>query len=345
MGSRLAPKMAELCLDYVFDQIIPKLPFKLPFVFKFMDDTFTAIPENSDHIIITKFNSFNPRLRFTIESEVNHQIPFLDMLVVKKQDGMVETDWWSKPQNSGRLIHFNSVQPYKQKINAARNLLNRAKLLSSPKYHDKNTQKIKNLLKKNGYPDRIIKSIIAQKNSPSIQTTAPKPRPKFYSVPYVPGLSEKLSKILDSDNTKLAFKNKKTVGTLFSKTKDPIDLGKAKNVVYDIPCQPSCGKKYIGQTKNFLSKRVETHKNDCEKAVTPYSTALNVHSKETGHKFQFNSAKVLGTEPNLFKRDILEMLHIKRNIDTTVNFRTDVNNLNKCYSGLIKKGRHHPSIR
>ena len=332
MGSPLAPKLAELCLDFVFDKIIPKLPFQLPFIFKFMDDTIMAIPNNSEHIILSKFNSFDPRLQFTIESENEERsIPFLDTLVIRSEDGHIDTDWYRKPQNSGRIIHFKSNQPYKHKINTIKNILDRIDRLSSPKFRPKNYELVKEILKKNGYPSNCISGLFARRGSTSVGSRPE--RPKFYSTPYIKGVSEKLSKILNSSSTKLAFKNRKTIGSLFYKTKDPVPPAQHKNIVYDIQC--TCSKRYIGHTQNFLSNRVKTHEKDSSGPIKPNSTALTIHSRETGHKFKFETAKTIGTEPIRFKREILEMIHIERNKDRAVNFRTDVQNLNKCYSGLI----------
>ena len=105
-------------------------------------------------------------------------------------------------------------------------------------------------------------------------------------------------------------------------------------MIYRIPCE--CSACYIGQTKQKLSKRLSQHKNDCKitNMQRENKTALAVHHFNTGHKFSFEDTKILDIEPNWFKRNISEMYFIKKN--ETINFRTDVDNLNIVYSQLFE---------
>ena len=65
------------------------------------------------------------------------------------------------------------------------------------------------------------------------------------------------------------------------------------------------------------------------------STALAQHAHTFKHTFDFNEVKILEHEKNFKKRLCLEMIHIKKN-NNSINFRTDIENLNDIYSNIIK---------
>ena len=84
---------------------------------------------------------------------------------------------------------------------------------------------------------------------------------KFVSLPYIPCLSEKISKILRKNDLITAHKPvDKIKSTVFTKLKDHIPKMQQIGVVYCIPCKKTCGMKYIGHTSQTLEKRTSQHK-------------------------------------------------------------------------------------
>ena len=67
-------------------------------------------------------------------------------------------------------------------------------------------------------------------------------------------------------------------------------------------------------------------------------TSLAGHLFNTEHKFIFEETDILDVEPNFLKRNISEMYFIKKN--NTVNFRSDVENLNSVYNQLFELGKN-----
>lgn len=135
----------------------------------------------------------------------------------------------------------------------------------------------------------------------------------------------------------MAYKTKKTVGGIFSKTKDKINSHLKTDVVYEIPCGGSdgnnCSKKYIGTTKQFLKNRIQNHQNDI-KSKKSDKTALAQHCIELGHKPLFSDTRVLCVERNYKKRMLLEALHIQAS-SNTLNRKQDTDNLHESYRGLV----------
>lgn len=77
----------------------------------------------------------------------------------------------------------------------------------------------------------------------------------YASYPNINGLTSKLKNIFRNDNVKIAVRNLKTVGSLYTRLKDPIPTLQKSNVVYAIDCQ-DCDKKYIGQTSQWWKNRL-----------------------------------------------------------------------------------------
>ena len=52
-----------------------------------VDDIFAVIPKDGKEILLNHINSINENIWFTIENEVNQEIPFLDMKIMRQFDG------------------------------------------------------------------------------------------------------------------------------------------------------------------------------------------------------------------------------------------------------------------
>lgn len=140
-------------------------------------------------------------------------------------------------------------------------------------------------------------------------------------------------------NYKLAFYNIKTTNCLFTRLKDKKLKSEESNLVYKIDCK-NCEKCYIGQTKQFLEKRIKQHEYDCK--ITNFNksekTALALHHFNNNHIFDFQNSKILDKEINFIKRNLSEMIFITLHNNTT-NLRSDTQNLSTLYKGILLKFR------
>ena len=156
MGSPISQMLADLVLQDLEKVVLKKLSFKIHSYYRYVDDTFLIIPNNKIKDTIGNFNSYHSRLNFTFELEINNTLPFLNLLIIKNQDGTLVTNWFRKNTFSGRYLNFLSNHPFKQKIAIIKNLVDTAILLSHEKFHEENLEIIKNLLVLNNYPINLI---------------------------------------------------------------------------------------------------------------------------------------------------------------------------------------------
>lgn len=332
MGFSISAVIAQLIMEDLETSTIAKLNTDIPFFYRYVDDCILLAPKNKSDDILKEFNSYHPRLQFTIELEKNEKINFLDLTIHKKNNSL-QTEWFTKETWSGRYLNFLSNHPLSQKKSVVIGLADRAISLSDPTFRPKSIKKAKQILYKNNYPKTLVHNIFKEriKQFYNSHNKSKKTTNKIHiSLPYIHELSEKIRKSLKSLDLIVCHKSYNTLKSNFSQLKTKTPQNKKSHVIYQIPCSNNnCNKVYIGQTSQHLENRIKTHKytQNC-------STALNKHEKSTKHKFDYDKTKILATEKNDKKRCILEMIHIKKN-PNSVNDKTEINHLSKIYHNIL----------
>ncbi|XP_060523582.1 uncharacterized protein LOC132700362 [Cylas formicarius] len=334
MGVSISSAIAQIVLEDLEESVLSNALFDIPFFYRYVDDCITAIPKNKQHEILQLFNSYHQKLQFTIEIESQSKINFLDLTLHNLKKG-IKTEWYTKVTWSSRYVNFNSQHPISQKKSVIIGLADRAIKLSDPDFREKSITKAKQALKLNNYPERLINTIFKKRihlfynQTKQKSNTQQKQKKNYLSLPYIPSMSENFSKIFMNHNITIAHKGYNLVKNIFSKLKDKIPDEKKSHVIYEIPCN-DCEGVYIGQTSQYLKNRINGHKYDKKN-----TTALKSHCAETKHSFNFAKVKILKTENNTKKREILEMVEIQKN-KNSINSKTDTNNLSKLYCNILK---------
>ena len=120
MGSPASPVIADIVMEELLDKSIKKLSSHPRCVTKYVDDLFPIVKTSAIEEIMDVFNSFHCDIRFTLEIENDDRLPYLDTLVVKR-DNIIKLDWYQKPMTSGRLINYFSQHSKQIVINTATN--------------------------------------------------------------------------------------------------------------------------------------------------------------------------------------------------------------------------------
>ena len=356
MGNPLSPVLADMVLESLLNTAVAQLDFKPPVLKKYVDDLIVAISLDKLKYVHDMLNSYDKHLQFTYELEENRRLPYLDMVLVRKENQTIRTEWYSKPIASGRFLNFHSYHSYQQKMNVAKNFIMRVEKLSTNLNRQETNQIVDKYLKINDYPKSLRNRIINNSRNHTIPTSQSSTAQEnlnhtYRSIPNIPALSHKIAKTLKTDypDVTLAFRNHKTVATFFSKVKDPIPQENLSNVIYSIPCT-NCDASYVGMTTNQLKTRMAAHKSQIKKlnllreaghtsddiqiAELKHKTALLEHSIEKQHNFEVNKVKILDQHNRSAALPILEMCHIL-NQHKPVNKRTDTDGLSSIYAGIL----------
>ena len=342
MGNPLSPTIADIVMDNLFDETIKSLNsknIKFKAIFKYVDDTIAIIKKDDNDEIIKTLNEYHNKIKFTSEIEYNSQLPFLDTKI-HKINNKLKFDWYQKEISSGRIINFNSTQPRNQKINTAKNLINKIYNICDDEFLHKNIEKVKTILFKNNFPGHIIRNLINdaqfKHNNPQSHNSknSRDGNPiKFFRLQYIPGLTEskRMRDITHNENISFAHRANQTLSGLFTHTKDKVNKDEQSNVVYEISC--SCEGKYIGTTKRMLKTRISEHKNDIEKKKN--GTALAQHVLEHNHKPNFHNVKILDKEKRESIRLTLESLRIQQKGNLALNTKEDRDSTKSVYSVIL----------
>lgn len=357
MGNSLSSVIADVITQKLLTTALNSLSSQPKMLVKYVDDVFCIVTKNNINETLNALNSFHCKLQFTLELENNNSLAYLDVLVVRNSDGKLNTDWFRKSTSSDRLLNYYSNHPEKQKINTAYNFVNRVLGLSSECYHKKNIQKIYHTLKNNNYPNKIIKSTInswIQKTTLPLHTTENNTHTNtehktYKSLTYINGLSEKINKITRTytDKIQIAHKSNVCIQNIFTKLKEKTPTNRQTNVIYKIPClgtgEPgsNCKLTYVGQTKQFLEKRIKNHINDIKKPYLSHvpNTAVVQHFHDVGHYPDFKNTKILDTQKPYRKRLTIESLHIYT--QNTYNQRRDVENISAIFCAIIDDNKQN----
>ena len=83
--------------------------------------------------LVTSFhehlNSIDRNILFTVEKESDGQLPFLDVLVMREEDGTISTFVYRKPTHTDHYLAFESHHPMEPKRAVIRTLMHRAAAL------------------------------------------------------------------------------------------------------------------------------------------------------------------------------------------------------------------------
>jgi len=336
MGSPLSPIVADLVLQKLESFTIDSLHDKPKFYYRYVDDIVLAAPVSSLQDLLYSFNSFHPRLSFTMEIGGDN-LDFLDLTILKI-NGRLISNWYRKPTFSGRFLNFHSHHPFTHKRGTILSLVDRVILLSHPRFHQQNFDFVIRVLLENGYPLDVIFSTIRRRlharcDSNSRNVLQNDQNQPFFVIPYVSAIANKFIKFFKNISfTRLAFTCYRKLNTFIKVHKDSLPISSRPNVVYKINCS-DCDASYVGQTKRTLGTRISEHRSHIRR-VSKQPSVITDHRLLTNHDFDWDSVEILDEEINYKKRLVSEMIFIKKQ-KRGLNLQGDTDLLDPIYNDLL----------
>ena len=159
MGSSLRPSLINAFLAHHEQNWLDSFPLEYrPFYYpRYVDDIFVLF-KSSDQLkrFQSYLNSCHVYMSFTIETEQNNKISFLDVNVIREQ-GRFITSVYQKATFSGVYTHFHSFLPDTYKIGMIYFLVNRCfRICSSWSMFDQQLILLTGILQKNEFPENFI---------------------------------------------------------------------------------------------------------------------------------------------------------------------------------------------
>ena len=306
MGSSLSGPLANLVMVDLETQALLKIPKNaLQIYARYVDDVFALALLQQCQVLLGHLNNYHPRLRFTMEQESDHKLPFLDILV--QRDGTdLHTTVYSKPTSTERYLDFTSPSPFSHKYTTAQTLLKRALTYPDSAAESLNQIRIwKNILMANNYPERLLDNIVQKTRSmeykptppdTSTMTVANRDQTIYIPIPYIQGLHQRLQNLMPA-NVKLASRAHNQISRFFSNVKDVVPLLSMSNVIYNIPCKSNdpngCPYVYIGMTSTSVQTRFTNHKYAISHSHLDSSLFDHISKQPKEHVIDFDHATIL----------------------------------------------------
>ena len=188
MGSPVSHIIANLYMEWLEKRAIATAPVNCrPRLWKrFVDDTLEVINRGSVTQPTEHLNSVDSTgsIRFTYEEETEGQIPFLDTLLIRKEDGNVKLLVYRKKTHTDQYLNFMSYHPLHQKLGVIRTLPNRCdNVVTEEKDRRQEEEHVTSALKRCSYSAwsiRKAKKDLQSKDDKEIKKASQKKRVEEY---------------------------------------------------------------------------------------------------------------------------------------------------------------------
>ena len=120
MGSPVSAVIANLHMESFEEQAITTSSYEPRIWKRYVDDTFTILDRENVDDFLQHLNNQQPSIRFTMETEKDNKLAFLDTAVLREPDGRLTTSAYRKPTHTDQYLTYDSHHPQSEKRGIAR---------------------------------------------------------------------------------------------------------------------------------------------------------------------------------------------------------------------------------
>jgi hypothetical protein len=112
LGGSLSPIVSNIYMKHVGNLPLDSALHNPSLWLRYVGDTFVVWPHGPEQLqnFLGPLKSTRPSIQFTVEIESDSAIPFLDVLVIRKETTLT-TKVYRKPNNTDRYLSFISNHP------------------------------------------------------------------------------------------------------------------------------------------------------------------------------------------------------------------------------------------
>ena len=311
MGSPVSVIIANLFMEELEQRSLQSFEHNVKVWKRYVDDTFVVLQNEHVQMLHRHLNNQFRGVSFTLEKESEGSLAFLDVKVTRYQNGCLKTSVFRKVTHTDRYLDFNSHHSAQHKESVVRALMQRGESFSSDAVDRSAEMKhITNTLRANNYPNHFVKRTCRKMRNrrEQVREGAERERKPLVVLPYVSGVTERVTRILSS-HAKVTTKPGKNLRNLLVKPKDRREKTSNAGLVYQYECE--CKKVYVGETGRSLKTRENEHKRAIRNGDENHS-GISKHVLETGHRIIWEGVKILAYETNWRKRKIKEGIFIAK---------------------------------
>ncbi|UYV84189.1 hypothetical protein LAZ67_X001476 [Cordylochernes scorpioides] len=283
MGSPLSLTVAEIVLLTIDEWINSRENLGIKKWRRYIDDIYCEYHLGADQAILDTLNSYHPEIKFTIEREENHTLPYLDALIFRNRNSFQTTVYY-KDTTKPSYIPFNSYSPVSYKISVVKTLTKRLHTHCSLRAL-KEKENIYNNLRTFGYPPDFIRK---HTFIPFKKVTLTVNRTRGF-IDFSP-TNQRIAHDLRKYGIQFTYRSTSTTGHILRNpiTKPGVkhDVQHKSNAIYSVACN-DCESVYVGETGRKIENRIKEHKYNIS-SKDPRSL-LYQHTLNTGHSFDLDN--------------------------------------------------------
>ena len=332
MGSPLGPILANIFCGYCESKLKPEeIP---PLYRRFVDDTFSIFNGGEEGAVsfFERLNSLHPVLRFTMECEQERKLPFMDVLLTRR-DGKLVRSVYCKPTFTRLYVRWDSFSPMDQKIAAVKSLVSRAMRICSASELDGELAIIRSIFGNNGFPtaviDRTIQRIrtrfIENKTSDLVERKASEvassvvvlrlPWIGQQSIKFRNDIKRVIVRGFPAATPQVVFTSTRAFS---GRAKDVLPASSKSCLIYKFTCD--CASTYVGRTCQSLTERIKQHlpnrlfEQGSKTKKTATDSAITRHVREHPaclEKSPRERFKIVAMARDQWHLGVLEALYIK----------------------------------
>jgi hypothetical protein len=314
MGAPLSSIIADVVMNEMDIRAIRILGTECKLWKRFVDDVLAILRKQSYDRILKMINSIEPAIQFTVEVEKDSMLPFLDLKIMKNEDGSLKFNVYRKPTHSGKYLDFGSEHTLSQRLSVVSSLTYRAltHCTSSDDYKAE-LRHIKQELQENGFPSEMIRKEINKTvhrfKNPREELSQPEAEEQTtIAIPYVNILSQRIARVMRTADIRCVMVPNESLRTALRPLKDPLSTEEVANCIYRIGCT-DCDATYVGETKRRFKSRVTEHKAAVRRANAKDS-AIAAHAVEELHLPDWDNTKIVSQDRNFRTRRFKEAVEI-----------------------------------
>ena len=348
MGSPLSPVVANFFMESFEKSALDTAPLKPKLWLRYVDDTFVIWSHGRNELerFLNHLNSRHPNIKFTMETELEGKLPFLDVLVIKKPTGELGHTVYRKATHTDRYLNANSNHHPAQKRTVIKTLLNRANKIAEPEYLGQELDHLKTVLVANGYDMSEINRVTRPRNtrmastlSSESQNTQNNTQEHKAYLPYIQNTTDRISKLLKKKGILTTFLPTKKISQQLRSAKDPRDPLLTPGI-YKIPC--TCGTVYVGMTDRSVQIRKVEHQRHVRLGHKEKSSIAD-HAITEGHTILFDDTEVLARTKgyyNLARREAIEIEQHPNNMNKDNGL-----GISRIWNPVLKNKQSQPGTR
>ena len=232
-------------------------------------------------------NSLYPKTKFTMETEENSVLSFLDTLIQRNSNNTISVRVYRKPTHTDQYLKFTSHHLARAKKSVITSLFDRAKnIISNPSDQEKDENHLTAVLQANDYPKKFINNTIRSSQLPRQSANNDNTKnqeqiaPVRINFPYMNGPSKQLKRIFN-DHINISY---------------PVPSEQRNNIVYKYDCK-DCEAVYFGES-NWENKKIMDYEANTTRKIkeTIHSFSNNNHINEISYRLTHIWFPVLKTK-------------------------------------------------